>query len=618
MLLSEDRVAAFAVVTLILGFVGCAGALGAPSGNASTDFVHPLEPPIYSSGSFAEYRSHGRYHLGLDYKTFNRSGLPVRAVRVGTVIAINVSDRGYGNAIWMRSGADQYTFAHLRDFRGRFPELEWIRRSVELLVPAGTSLSLPGWYRFRSGEHMAHSGESGSGAPHLHFEILRGGRYLDPLSTDLRLADRTAPELLTLFASDRATTESWELELDPTAAAPQPTQADSSETSKTQGVHEAHVTKRFRVKDGRPVLVRAGGVRLAIGAFDTMAAQNRNGVAGWELRVGNTVVYRNNIQRLHLGQLYRADEVYDPARTVIGQSYAYRLYEGGRGVLHGKAGEERDCLVAVLDANGNRGEVSVRLRFQADLPSSGEPKTAGLTRIASGQSAALQATAAGGRLVLRFAPGSLHLPGHFAIRPLEVLPPDSLQAPDGRTVFRRVGPMFEVLAESAYYRAGLSGEAEFPAPPPGTALYSYNLTTKRWQALAFARGRGGRVVYRFTYRTSGPIAQLTDLDAPRIARPFLWEDPAAAPADLLERTLVVSDRGMGVRARGFSVLLDGRTLPHQWVADRGALVIRIPRRLIDASGSMLAIRAKDFAGNASDWWTEFLPAPQAGSQPTNQ
>ena len=608
----QDRVAA-ALAAILWGLWGCAQVEGAPE-----RFVHPLDPPVHASGSFAEYRSAGRYHLGLDYKTFNRCGLPVRAVRSGTIIAINVSNRGYGNALWMRSGADQYTFAHLQDFEGRHPELEWLRRSVELLVPSGTSISLPPWYSFRAGEAMAHSGESGSGAPHLHFEILRGGSYLDPLATDLKLGDRTAPKLLNLFVTDRAGTVA--LDLEPADDRPA-VQGEGRTSAQAPGANQSAESgsptpriRHYRMKGKTLVRARSGAVRLSIGAFDTMAAENRNGVAGWELALGNQRLFRQNIQKLRMSQLHRADEVYDPARTVIGQSYVYRLYDGRSGALVGRAGEERAYEAAVYDAAGNRALLSFRLRFEEDLPSAVENRV-GLSRIGP-QGGSVRAENGEALLSLVFSGGSLHLPGFFSAAPLPSLPEDSLKAPDGRTVFQQVGPAFLVTAESVYYRAGAAGEAVYPMPRAGTALYTYNLTTKKWHALAFARKKGNTAVYRFNYRTAGPIAQLRDIDAPRIARPFLWEDPAAAPKDLLERSFVVSDRGMGVRGK-FQVLLDGRALPHEWVADRGTLVMRIPRTLLEPGGSMLAIRAQDFAGNASAWWVEFLAAAQPVAAPTN-
>ena len=613
MLAHQDRIA-LVLVLLSSGLLPrCADVRGAPEA-----FVHPLSPPVHASGSFAEYRSSGRYHLGLDYKTFNRCGLPVRAVRSGTIVAINVSDRGYGNALWMRAGQDQYTFAHLQDFDGRHPELEWVRRSVELLVPSGTSINLPAWYSFRAGENMAHTGESGSGAPHLHFEILRGGAYLDPLATGLKLDDQSAPKLLQLFASDRAGTEVIELEsAELTQSVQQPIPKAGSASQPAENSSAAKTTVQYVTKRNAPIRVQAGNVRLSIGAFDTMAAENRNGVAGWTLSSGETTLFRRNIQKLRTAQLYRADEVYDPARTVIGQSYVYRLHSGQRGVVQGKAGDEQSYVAAVTDASGNRGQVSFRLRFEAIRPVASGPPRSGLTRITQ-DGGSVSGNTGGVRFSLRFARGSLHLPGFFSVTPLAVLPEDSLKAPDGRTVFRHVGPAFLVSAESAYYRSGASGEAEYPMPPAGTALYSYNLTTKRWHALAFARKRGGNAVYRFPYRTSGPVAQLTDIDAPRIARPFLWEDPASLPKDLLERSFVVSDRGMGVRGK-FQVFLDGRPLPHQWVADRGTLVMRIPRTLLQPGGSMLALRAVDFAGNASRWWVEYFRGPlQPRRTPTNR
>lgn len=597
------------------GGSGGVGLRAAPGG-----LIHPLKPPVHASGSFGEYRKYGRYHLGLDYKTFNRTGLRVVAPAAGVVTALNVSDRGYGNALWVRSRGDLFTFGHLQDFHGRHEGLEFLRRALELLSPGDVRIHLPAWFSYRAGEALARSGESGSGAPHLHFEVLRAGRYLNPLELGLRIDDQSAPELLHLFVTDSAGTRAVSLEVSADAAAstaapsgPGQTQATGSGAKSTRApnVRETQVVKQSYVVVAQQAVVAApGSVRFSIGTFDTMAAENRNAPTHWRLsdNSGKTL-FRRSFRSVQAGRLHGADAVYDPARTVIGQEYVYRLYAGSRGVVSGKSGGNSSYQVEVADSSGNTATLSFNVRFEPSTAGVAPRRSSESPNVYPGRSSTLRSASGGASLSLRFDANSLHLPGSFSVSPLAKLPEGSLLAPDGRKVFEPVGPAFEVRAESAYYQRGAYGSAEYPEPPAGSALYSYNLTTKRWHALAYARKSGGGVVYRFGYRSSGPIAQLRDVDAPRIGRSFLWTNPAKREGSFLTRGYVVSDRGMGLRAAAFRVLLDGRELPFTWTADRGTLSVRIPAQFLADGGAVLAIQAGDFAGNKSEWMLDFFDAP---------
>ena len=136
-----------------------------------SDFRNPLGITNYLAGNFAELRSN-HFHSGIDIKTNQKEGYNVYAVGDGFISRINVSPRGYGNAIYI-DHPNGYTsvYGHLQKFNAAIEE--YVRNyqyknetfSVEIYPKKGE-------LKVKSGDIIALSGNSGgSGGPHLHFEI---------------------------------------------------------------------------------------------------------------------------------------------------------------------------------------------------------------------------------------------------------------------------------------------------------------------------------------------------------------------------------------------------------------------------------------------------------------
>lgn len=102
-----------------------------------------------------------RMHHGVDYGA--PTGTPVQAVADGTVTFAGWQG-GYGNLLKIRhAGGYQTRYAHLSSFASG--------------ISPGVQVS--------QGEVVARSGNTGaSTAPHLHYEMLRDGRHIDPLQVD--------------------------------------------------------------------------------------------------------------------------------------------------------------------------------------------------------------------------------------------------------------------------------------------------------------------------------------------------------------------------------------------------------------------------------------------------
>ena len=159
--------------------------------------AEPLDWPLsigpVLSSSFGESRS-ASFHMGIDFKTWGRTGYEVRAVDEGYILRVRTSPWGYGRAVYQRL-ADGRTavYAHLSAFVGP------ARERVEVAQRTAQRYSVDLWFKpgempVRRGDVIALSGESGAGPPHLHFELRdEYNRPINPLLKDYAVDDTTPP-----------------------------------------------------------------------------------------------------------------------------------------------------------------------------------------------------------------------------------------------------------------------------------------------------------------------------------------------------------------------------------------------------------------------------------------
>lgn len=157
----------------------------------------PLDPPIRLTSGFGETRAQ-TFHAGLDLATGERIGARVVAPLSGSIERVRSSGVGYGRSLYLRADDGRLlVFGHLDGFA------QAIAAYVDSAQRASGEYEQDLWpaarrFRVTQGELLAWSGESGAGAPHLHFEIRRGDFALNPLRAGVALADSAAPRLLSL------------------------------------------------------------------------------------------------------------------------------------------------------------------------------------------------------------------------------------------------------------------------------------------------------------------------------------------------------------------------------------------------------------------------------------
>jgi len=165
---------------------------GAPAEPAAPDW--PLNLPTrYLTSNFMEYRG-GRFHAGLDLKTQSRNGFTVRAVENGWIQRVRATPTAYGRAIYLHGDSGRtYVFAHLMRFNDVLRQRVDQQRATTGRYRARLEFG-PNELRVRRGEVLGLSGESGTGGPHLHFEVRDDQqRPHNPLDMGFAVPDTLAP-----------------------------------------------------------------------------------------------------------------------------------------------------------------------------------------------------------------------------------------------------------------------------------------------------------------------------------------------------------------------------------------------------------------------------------------
>lgn len=182
-----------------------ASPLAAPSGTLTVfdslntrfdDYVWPTEAGRIVTSTFGEFRR-THFHGGIDISSGDMTGYRVYAAREGYVSRVRVGPTGYGKMLYVRH-PDGYTttYAHLQKFAPAInarATAEQLRRGCYAVEFACTPAEFP----VRKGELIAFSGETGTGSPHLHFEIrdLRMNPVNPFLAPLLRVHDTIAPTI---------------------------------------------------------------------------------------------------------------------------------------------------------------------------------------------------------------------------------------------------------------------------------------------------------------------------------------------------------------------------------------------------------------------------------------
>lgn len=266
----------------------------APDSAAPEVLAWPIDAEPGLTSGFAEQRP-DHFHAGVDIKTWNGSGYPIRAAGDGHVWRIKTSPGGYGKALYLELDSGLIVvYAHLLDFAEPISsvveEEQWRRRSYSIdFYPPVNRIPI------RRGQVIGRTGRSGCRWPHLHFELRNADNHpINPLTHGLALPDRTPPtfEAVALVPIDHRST--------------------------VNGASDVAVVRVERRKDGlwtpavgRPLQI-SGTLGVAVKVWDrACGVTNTLPVYRVTLYVDDTLHYATAYEEFSYGETRQVDIEYD-------------------------------------------------------------------------------------------------------------------------------------------------------------------------------------------------------------------------------------------------------------------------------------------------------------------
>ncbi|WP_409029583.1 M23 family metallopeptidase [Gracilimonas sediminicola] len=163
------------------------------------EYLWPSASGNYLSSTFGETRS-AHFHAGLDIKTWGREGYKVFASRDGTMFRLLVTERGYGNAIYLQHDDGTFTvYAHLQRFNDQFQSIADSIRLQDFSFEMDAFLDTLA-IQVNQGDVIGYTGSTGIGPPHLHFEIRDSLETpVNALRTNLSIKDDLPPVFSSLI-----------------------------------------------------------------------------------------------------------------------------------------------------------------------------------------------------------------------------------------------------------------------------------------------------------------------------------------------------------------------------------------------------------------------------------
>lgn len=284
--------------------------LTASASNIYAELIWPLDIEIEQSASFAESRGL-RLHAGIDLRTRRQTGFPIRAIDDGYISRVSVQFRGYGYAVYLNHPQRDFmvVYAHLRNFAD--PLGTYIQDKLDKKGARHGINDFFGPDRFpvKKGQIIGWSGDTGSGPPHLHFEM----RTLDnvpvaPAKFGYRPPDNIFPRMHNLY-------------IEPMSYASVINNSFLPQTIKTERINRE--SYRF---SAIPVVI--GEIALKVGVSDWSAVGNVFGVEKINLIVNNEKLIERLFHRFSYAESRQAPWVYDYFKTSIRTTgYVYNLFK---------------------------------------------------------------------------------------------------------------------------------------------------------------------------------------------------------------------------------------------------------------------------------------------------
>ena len=330
---------------------------------ADETYLYPIYPgqPGSLAGTMGELRT-THFHSGIDIRTNNMIGMPVRASKSGYISRITSSGVGYGNVIYITHPDGNTTlYAHLDKFKG--PVAKHILQEQYRLKSGEIDLYFKSdEFTITRGDTIGLSGNSGSsGGPHLHYDIRDSeNNALDPIKVAgfTELVDKYPP------AAEKIALRTMDI---------------NSRINDRFGRFEFYaqrVGNNFVIAN--PIFA-TGNIGIEIVAKDKLAYKSQffGGVNHIEVKVDSQLIFKQAIEKVNIAETRAIYTLMDFKTMRNKGTRFYKLYiddgnnlkfydqSPGSGKVKVNPRKESSIEIIMKDSDGNASNVSFRLHPDA-------------------------------------------------------------------------------------------------------------------------------------------------------------------------------------------------------------------------------------------------------------
>ncbi|MDD3626161.1 MAG: M23 family metallopeptidase, partial [bacterium] len=268
----------------------------------------------------------GAFHMGLDFSTNQKTGMPVYAVKKGYVWRIRQDRTGYGKVIYIKHYDGTISvYAHLSEFRGS-GRLNLKGRMETKIKTKGYKYGhqitfYPDEFPVKQGDLIGFSGESGAGGPHLHFEMRdKDNITFLPYNEIEEIFDEVSPILTKLLIiPEERNSRIFGLEI-------------PVKLPLNKGVGSDYSIAQEEIEC-------SGKFKFVLGAFDmTDSMPNKLGVKRIELIIDDSLVYMIDFKNISYSEYKKSDLIYYEAISRASEGF-YKLFN------------DTETQLSVLDGN---------------------------------------------------------------------------------------------------------------------------------------------------------------------------------------------------------------------------------------------------------------------------
>ena len=375
-------------------------------------------------------------HTGIDIRTRGLNGHAVYAPATGAVVRVMSKPGGYGNALFLAHDGVESVYGHLDSFGEGKARLNTFVGILKLLYNSDDIDFRFGKLRpvFDRKQVVAYTGESGSGPPHLHYELRSREGYLNPLAFH-PLRDTEPPVIERLFVCVE----------------------ENGATVSERTIAVRRGWRGYTPMDAVVSCPAGARVFLKISCYDRVNSPNRVAVHRLGVFEGDRSVFSLRFDLIRYSDLRCGHMVYDISKSTIDGSVTYTYVlckrdgnafsgigpDGDGYIVPGR--DPRRFRVVASDAAGNSSAVEIVIN--GDAPPG---ESHGWLKVRRGEQAAL--TVPGGAVSVLLGRLSLRTPS--ALRLAEIPPKDAL-AVQGLGAIRED----DILAAAALYPFDLQFDA---------------------------------------------------------------------------------------------------------------------------------------------------------------